>query len=75
MDYFKKYFLFFLINSFFIQGCSSWTNKGFYEGMQRRECNQSPEYRLNKESCDVTSSNLRSYEEYENERKEKLKEQ
>jgi len=67
----KKYFLFFLVSSFFVQGCS---NKAIYEGMQQRECIQSPEYRLNKEPCDVTNSNLRSYEEYENERKEKLKE-
>jgi len=74
MNFFKKYFLFFVIGIFFVQGCSSWTNKGFYEGMQRADCNKSPEYRLNKEPCDVTSSNLRSYEEYENERNEKLKE-
>jgi hypothetical protein len=72
MHFFKKYFLFFFISSFLVQGCSSWTNKGFYEGMQRRECNQSPEYRLNKESCDATSSNLKSYEKYENEWKEEL---
>jgi hypothetical protein len=71
VNFFKKYFLFFLLSIFFIQGCSFWSNKGFYEGMQRRECNQSPEYRLNKESCDVTNPNLKSYEEYENARKEK----
>ncbi|GEM_PF-3417335 len=73
--YFPKiYFLFFFICSFFIQSCSHWSNKGFYEGMQRRECNQSSDYRLNKESCDATNQNLRSYEEYERARKEELKE-
>jgi len=74
MKFSREYFLFFFIGSLFAQGCNAWTNKGFYEGMQKRECNQSPEYRLNKEPCDVTSSNLRSYEEYENARKEQLKE-
>lgn len=72
MNFFKKYYLLFLISSFFVQGCNHWSNKGLYEGMQRRDCNQSPDYRLNKEPCDATSSNLRSYEEYENVRKEEL---
>ncbi len=70
----KKYFLFFFLVSLFAQSCSFWSSKGLYEGMQRRDCNQSPDYRLNKEPCDVTSSNLRSYEEYERARKEGLKE-
>ncbi len=70
MSFPKKYYLFFFLIIFFTQGCSLWSNKGFYEGMQRRDCNQSPDYRLNKEPCDVTSSNLRSYEEYEQARKE-----
>ncbi len=70
----KRYILLFLIGSFLIQGCSYFSNKAFYESLQKRECNQSTDYRLNKESCDATNSNLRSYEEYENARKEKSEE-
>ena len=62
-------FVFYLVLGIIsIEGCIS--NKGIYEGMQKRECNQSADYRLNKTPCHSNGSDWKSYEEYEQERKD-----
>ena len=61
------FIVYLVLGIFSIGGCI--TNKGIYESMQKRECNQSVDYRLNKTPCHSKSSDWKSYEDYEQERK------